>query len=312
MAKIFITGITGFLGSGIANVLCNQGHDVIATYREDSSKDLCREFNDHINWVLQDKADLWIDKIISYSPAIVIHSAWLGVGHLDRDNWETQSLNIDFLRTILYITQKSAAKKFIGMGSQAEYGVFNGCINENYTVNPTEAYGRLKLVCAELVKQFCNQYNIDWYWLRLFSFFGKGEADNWLIPALVKKMVKDKSMDLTAGEQKYSYLYVSDLGFAVNKIITNTGKSGIYNISGKKVIALRELVEHIRDKINPSFELNFGKLPYRSNQSMHMQGDSGKFVSEFGEIDVSDFNVSILDTVEYLTRKFKDQVNEGI
>ncbi|RWY50190.1 NAD-dependent epimerase/dehydratase family protein [Mucilaginibacter gilvus] len=308
MAKIFITGITGFLGSGIAQVLINQGHQLIANYRESSSKELCREFEGRVIWILQDDDNVWAEKVIAFSPSVIIHSAWLGVGHQDRDNWDVQSQNIDFLRIILTVVQKSGAPKFIGMGSQAEYGVYSGSINEDQPINPTEAYGRIKLVCAELVKQYCSQYGIDWYWLRLFSFFGKGEADHWLIPSLVKKIVNGESMDLTLGEQKYSYLYVSDLGLAVNKIITNSGKSGIYNISGKKVVVLRDLVKNIRDKINPSFSLNFGKLPYRVNQSMHMQGDSGKFVTEFGDFDVSDFDVAISDTVEYLKMKFKDKL----
>jgi len=306
MAKIFITGITGFLGAGVASVLIDHGHQVIANYRESSSLDLCREFEDQVIWILQDHENGWIDKIVAFSPSVIIHSAWLGVGHSDRDNWQVQSLNINFLSTVLEIARRSGAKKFIGMGSQAEYGVYNGCINEEQPVNPTEAYGRIKVICAELVKQFSNQYQMEWYWLRLFSFFGKGEADNWLIPSLIKTMISGESMALTAGEQKYSYLYVSDLGIAINKITTNKGKTGIYNISGKKILALRELVESIRDQVNPSFTLNFGGLPYRVNQSMHMQGDSNKFVSAFGEFDVTDFEVALSETVEHLTMKFKD------
>ncbi|TFF35532.1 NAD-dependent epimerase/dehydratase family protein [Mucilaginibacter psychrotolerans] len=312
MDKVFITGISGFLGSNIAKVLLNNGHQIIANYREGSSKELCLEFGEHITWILQDEQDEWVDKVIAWSPSVIIHSAWLGVGHQHRDSWEMQSLNIDYLQKILTIAGRSKAKQFIGLGSQGEYGVYDGCIDENYPLAPTEAYGRVKLVCAELVKQYAAQYGIAWYWLRLFSFFGKGEANNWLIPSLVKKILTESDMDLTAGEQKYSYLYVNDLGLAVNKIIAKGGTSGIYNISGKKIMALKDLVGNIRDKINPSFQLNFGKLPYRANQSMHLQGNSAKFVKTFGEFDVSDFDASLSATIEYFTNKFKEQLNEGI
>jgi nucleoside-diphosphate-sugar epimerase len=308
MGKVFITGISGFLGSNIAKVLLNNGHEVVANYRESSSKELCRGFEEKVTWILQDEQSEWIEKVIALLPSVVIHAAWLGVGHQDRNNWEIQSLNIDYLQKILTIAGKSSSKQFIGLGSQAEYGVYNGCIDEDHALAPTDAYGRVKLVCNELVKQYAVQYNINWYWLRLFSFFGKGEADNWLIPSLVKRMMNNNEMDFTAGEQKYSYLYVNDLGLAINKIITNGGKSGIYNISGKKVLALKDLIEFIRDNINSSFQLNFGRLPYRSNQSMHMQGNSERFVKEFGEFDVSDFDTSLLATIEYLAKKFKDQL----
>lgn len=312
MAKILLTGITGFLGSNIASVLVGQGHLIVATYRSTSSKELCAGFEDKVQWVLQDSEDEWMEEVIAAAPSVIIHSAWLGVGHQQRDHWDTQAQNISYLQKLLQIAAAAKTKKFIGLGSQAEYGQFNGCINEDHPLNPMEAYGRVKILCAELLKQFCNQHQMDWYWLRLFSFFGRGEADHWLIPSMVKKMIIGTGMDFTAGEQKYAYLYVKDLGIAINNIIATEGCSGTYNISGKNLIALKTLIEGIRDKINSSFQLNFGKLPYRANQSMHIQGDSAKFTATFGEFDVSDFDSSMLKTLEYFKKKFNDHINEGI
>jgi nucleoside-diphosphate-sugar epimerase len=301
MAKVFITGITGFLGANIGRVLVNNGHQVIATLRDGSSTELCKDYSDKVNWV-QQNADDWVSLVCAYTPQIIIHCAWIGVGHHDRDNWDNQHLNINYLYKVLEITKRSCADKFIGLGSQAEYGQFEGVVTEDYPVKPTEAYGRVKVICAELIKQYCTQHRINWYWLRLFSFFGKGESEKWLIPSLVKRMHTDTQMDFTAGEQKYAYLYVNDLGLAINSIITQQGKSGIYNISGKKVLTLRCLIEHIRDKVNSSFQLNFGALPYRQNQAMHMQGDSATFVNEFGEFDVSNFDQALSDTIDYLKK----------
>jgi nucleoside-diphosphate-sugar epimerase len=313
MAKIFLTGITGFLGSNVAGYLIDNGHDVVAIYRPISNRDLCSDYIDKVEWILQNEnSDNWIQKVIDTSPQVVIHAAWLGVGHQERDCWETQFLNIKFLETILYIAHKSNATKFLGLGSQAEYGLYNGCINESEALNPYEAYGCIKIICSEMVKQYCVYNKISWYWLRLFSFFGKGESEKWLIPSLVKKILYSDEMDLTSGEQKYTFLYVNDLARAINKIIVSNGNSGIYNISGGKLVMLRSVVEDIRNKINSSFKLNFGKLSYRTNQSMHMQGDSSKFIKEFGEFELSNFESSLSDTIEYLKLKFNNQINESI
>ncbi|TWR31170.1 NAD(P)-dependent oxidoreductase [Mucilaginibacter pallidiroseus] len=311
MAKIFITGITGFLGSNIAEYLINEEHDVTAIYRPSSSRERCNQYYSSVNWILQDDLGDWQDAVIKSSPDVIVHSAWLGVGHLERDDWNIQVANIDFLKSLLFIASKSEASKFISLGSQAEYGIFEGTIDEEYPTSPTEAYGCVKVVCSELVKQFCNYHKIDWFWLRLFSFFGKGEADNWLIPSMVKRMFTGTEMDFTAGEQKYSYLYVSDLALAVNNITTKNGVSGIYNISGKNVLKLKTLITDIRDHINPSFQLNFGNLPYRKNQPMHMQGNSSKFVKEFGEFDVTDFKSAMLNVLDDLKQKITHN-NEGI
>jgi len=303
MAKVFITGITGFLGSNIARYLSNNGHEVIGLYRHGSSLKLLEAIEDKITLVLQD--DDWINGIISYKPQIVVHAAWVGVGHSDRDNWNSQLLNIDYLKQVLTTAKDAGAIKFIGLGSQAEYGIFNGMIDENYPADPKEAYGCVKMICTEFVKQYCTYYGMDWYWLRLFSFYGKGESEKWLIPSMVKKMITEKEVDLTAGEQKYAYLYVEDLGLAINNIISKQGRSGIYNISGGSLIMLKDLVANIRNIVNKSFKLNFGKLPYRPNQPMHMQGDSLKFKKEFGEFEVSNFDSSLVTTINALVKRFK-------
>jgi len=303
MAKVFITGITGFLGSSIARYLVDKGHDIIGLYRHGSSLQLLESIENKITLVLQEND--WVSNIISHKPHVVIHAAWAGVGHNDRDNWDSQLLNIDYLKQVLTIGKNSGAVKFIGLGSQAEYGTFNGMIDEHYPASPKEAYGCVKVICTEFVKQYCNYYDINWYWLRLFSFYGKEESERWLIPSMVKKMLTEKEMDLTEGEQRYAYLYVGDLGLAINNIIVKPGRSGIYNISGSSLIKLRDLVERIRDVVNKSFTLNFGRLPYRANQSMHIQGNSLKFKKEFGEFEVSDFDASLLATINGLIKRFK-------
>ncbi|WP_295794821.1 NAD(P)-dependent oxidoreductase [Mucilaginibacter sp.] len=303
MARVFITGITGFLGSNIARYLLEARHDVVAIYRENSSRDLCLTYIENVTWIIKDDSDEWINSVANGKIDVVIHAAWLGVGHRERNNWDHQFLNINFLQKVLQVTQKSGAKKLIGLGSQAEYGVFNGCIGENHPLNANEAYGHVKIICSEIIKQFCSYNNIDWYWLRLFSFFGKGESDTWLIPSLIKKITISDEIDLTLGAQKYAYLYVDDLGLAINKIINSQGNPGTYNISGASLLALKDLIQRIRDYINPKFKLNFGALPYRPNQSMHIQGDSAKFVEAFGAFEVSNFDKSLLKTIDYFLKK---------
>jgi nucleoside-diphosphate-sugar epimerase len=305
MAKIFLTGITGFLGSNIAEFLIGQGHAVTAIYRPGSSRDLCNEYIEKVAWILLDENDQWIKSVLETRPTVIVHSAWIGVGHQERNDWDRQYLNVAFLEKLLFIAGELCIDKFVGLGSQAEYGMFNGCINEEYPLNAVEAYGCVKIICAEIIRQYCGYHKIDWYWLRLFSLFGKGESEKWLIPSLIKKIILNEQMDLTGGEQKYSYLYVKDLGFAINNMMAKHGKSGIYNISGKKPTTLKCLIERIRDIMDPSFELNFGKLPYRANQSMHMQGDSFKFIEAFGEFEISDFDSAIVETIKLLKKNLE-------
>jgi nucleoside-diphosphate-sugar epimerase len=77
--------------------------------------------------------------------------------------------------------------------------------------------------------------------------------------------------------------------------------SGIYNISSSKAISLLELTEKILKIIKPiSSQINFGAIPYRVNQSMHIQGSTYKLEKALGmKIDEIDFDDSLTRVVEY-------------
>jgi nucleoside-diphosphate-sugar epimerase len=291
--KILLTGATGFLGSHIAENLLVHDFELILTKREKSSLANCQSFMNNVKWVNKD-SELWVDQIIEFKPDIIIHAAWNGVSSTNREDWNSQLSNIDFMFQLMKIAGKSNIRKFISLGSQAEYGQFDGKIAEDYPLNPTSSYGAIKLAVLEHLKSFCEDKCIDWYWLRVFSVFGERENERWLIPSVIKKMLSGSNeMDFTLGEQKYAYLYASDFAASISNVVIKDAASGIYNLSSNNPVSLKELLNTIRDSINPDFSLNFGAIPYRLNQSMHIEGDSTKFNQAFGQIDSSDFKIKL-------------------
>jgi UDP-glucose 4-epimerase len=303
MHKVLITGITGFLGSHIAENLIANNIKVIGLKRKNSNIWRCQEFATKIDWIDIDDEGLFKNELTKYSFDTIIHGAWIGVESNDRDNWSLQSKNIQFLVELLDVAKEVGVKKFIFLGSQAEYGNIDGKISEENKSQALNAYGSIKLACLEIVKTFCNTKDINWIWLRLFSLFGENENENWLIPSLIKSMLNDKQMDFTPGEQKYAYLYVKDFALIINKIITMSVYSGIYNISSNKIRTIKSLIEDIRNSVNPKFILNFGALNYRDNQSMHMEGDILKLSSQIGDIEFTDYNIALQNTIKYYLKK---------
>jgi UDP-glucose 4-epimerase len=303
MHKVLITGITGFLGSNIAKNLIDNDIQVIGLKRESSDIWRCQEFKEKIIWIDIDNQGLFKDQLSKHTFDTVIHGAWLGVESDDRNNWELQSKNILFLIHLLDVAKEVGVKKFIFLGSQSEYGNIDGKITEEHNTKSISAYGSIKLACLEIVKTYCNTNDINWIWLRLFSLFGEKENENWLIPSLIKSIIQDKQMDFTLGEQKYAYLYVKDLAKIINKIIIKSVQSGIYNVSSNEIRTIKSLIEDIRNYINPTFILNFGALPYRQNQSMHIEGDMYKLRNQIGEIQFTDYSIALRNTINYYTKK---------
>jgi nucleoside-diphosphate-sugar epimerase len=298
---ILITGITGFLGSHIAKSLVDK-YNVIGLKRKKSNIWRCENFKDKVIWIDIDTDTDYKNELSKYSLDTIIHGAWIGVESQEREDWSVQSKNIYFLLELLQVAKKTATEKFIFLGSQAEYGNITGVVTEVHECEAINAYGSIKLACLEIVKTFSKNHNINWIWLRLFSLFGEKEKETWLFPSLIEKLKSDNQMDFTLGEQMYAYLYIKDFVSIIDKIVALKIQSGIYNVSSDIVRPIRSFLEEIRDRINPEFQLNFGMLPYRDNQSMHIQGSMNKLNSQIGKIDFTDFSIAIENTIKYYNK----------
>lgn len=241
----------------------------------------------------------WHEAFRLFQPEAVFNLAWDGVSSADRVRWSKQVRNIRLQQELLDLSAECGVKKFIGTGSQSEYGDFEGVIDESFPVNPKTAYAAAKLACLDLLRCFCEINQIEWYWFRLFPLFGPGESDRWLIPSLIKEMCTHTSMDLTLGEQCLPYLYVGECAKAIVSPLQTDDKSGIYNVCADNPRPLKELVTMIKDKVNPAFKLNFGALPYRFGQSMFMGSHTDKLARNLYTLDTTSFETHLQETINH-------------
>lgn len=303
--RVFLTGASGFIGSYLFRDLVNSGHEVLALKRATTNLYRIEDCKEKAIWI--DESYSFEEDLIAFKPDIIFHLAWKGVSANDRVDWVMQESNIQMLQTLLNIAAKCGTKKFVGVGSQAEYGAFESKIDESYAANPNSAYGAIKYACLTILKIYCELYGINWYWFRIFPCFGPTEDDNWLIPSLIKSICTQDHMDLTPGEQKLAYLYVVEVAHSIfSSIDDNQSQSGVYNVCSDNPVPLKSLVTSIRDMVNPTFQLNFGVLQYRPGQCMYMEGDTTKLHNKLYKINTHTFNDNLKDTVEYYIKKFSD------
>jgi len=304
--KVVLTGATGFIGSSIAKSLLEKGYQVYATHRTSSSFEKCSNFIDKINWINTDFQD-WKQKIKDINPDQLIHVAWGGIGAKDRNNWDIQIRNFWFSKELFDLAKECGIKKVIGIGSQAEYGVYEFPVNEETVPKPQDAYGATKTLTANYLRNLYEGSQTEWYWVRIFSVFGEGENSEWLMPTVISKLLRNESIHLTHCQQKYNYLYIGDFlsdFMAVVNCLQN--RSGIYNLCNKDSIELKELLLQIADIMNISPELlEFGKIRYRDNQNMLIAGDNSKFRAIFlgGLTQSRDLRTGLLNTIDYFKNK---------
>ena len=304
--KILLTGATGFIGSNIAKGLLSKGYEVFAIHRASSSFEKCIPFKEQINWINTDNHD-WKEQIIAIKPDQIIHAAWGGIEAADRNNWDIQIHNFWLSKKIFDLANECGIKKVIALGSQAEYGTYGFPVTETTTPMPNDAYGSVKILTANYLRNLFENSPTEWYWIRIFSVFGEGENSGWLMPIVISKLLKNQPIQLTPCEQQYNYLYIEDFVnqfLAVVKYTKNI--SGIYNLCSSESIVLKDLLIQIANRMGASSQLlQFGAITYRPEQNMLISADNSKFKKCFSmedEIQIG-LTTGLKKTIEYYKNK---------
>ena len=229
---------------------------------------------------------------------MLIHAAWGGVRGIGREDREIQIENIRMSNELYSFY---SYKQIIALGSQAEYGYYEGPVSEDHELNPQMLYAKAKVTSMHELQTYCDSKGIEWQWIRVFTVFGEKQAGG-LISLAINNCKKGVELfDTTEGNQVFSYLYTKDFAKAICQVIGSRGKSGVYNISQPlDEHSNRDILETIKQMMGSTIQYNYGAVPYAKDQVMLMSGSVDKFEKAFGPIPYTDFRVALQNTINSL------------
>jgi UDP-glucose 4-epimerase len=273
MNRVLVTGGAGFVGARLVRRLIEQGREVALLLRATSNPrrlvgvlERCTVLHGDLSNLEALRAPLQ-----SFAPEGVLHLAWEGVKGADRND-PVQLSNVTTSIGLFRLTGEIGCANFVGLGSQAEYGLLSGRIDEQAPTRPTTTYGAAKLATACVLERAAAAAGRPFAWLRLFSSYGPDDDPNWLIPYLIRKLLAGERPHLTKAEQIWDYIHVDDVAAAILAAL-DTGAHGVFNLGSGQGRPLRDIVERLRDAINPSLPLGFGEVDYRPDQVMHLESE---------------------------------------
>jgi nucleoside-diphosphate-sugar epimerase len=273
--KVLLTGTTGFVGSYVLRrFLADSEAQVAVLLRRTSDTWRIADVLERAAVVRADLADEEALRaaVAEAHPHLVVHMAWRGVGSRFRND-AMQVANIAETCRLLRLAHEAGAAAFVSVGSQAEYGPCRGAVGEEAPARPTTLYGIAKLSACLLAGRLCEEYGMRFAWLRLFSSYGPKDSGEWLIPYVIRSLLRGERPALTEGEQVWDYLYVEDAAEAIYRVAASPQASGVFNLGSGSTQTIRSVVEGIRDRIDESLALGFGEKPYRPDQVMHLEAD---------------------------------------
>jgi UDP-glucose 4-epimerase len=278
--KIILTGATGFVGSFIVKQIIKDGNIPIILLRQNSVTERIKEISGYQSITYSSLLDEdTISRIKSFQPDILIHLGWHGVSGKERNESYQITDNLDLTLDTVKLAHQVGCNKWIGVGSQAEYGNPNRQVDELFPTQPTTIYGKAKLASCWASAGLCQAFNLESAWVRIFSLYGIGDEPHWLIPYLIKEMSLGNSPKLTKCEQMWDYLYIDDAARGILSVAYSEA-NGIFNLGSGEVNPLKHVVEIIRELVNPSIEPEYGAIDYRPDQVMHLQADIKRLVDK--------------------------------
>ena len=230
------------------------------------------------------------------------HIAWGGTGANRDKSTELQSRNIFYTLEAVKAAKTLGCTRFIGAGSQAEYGPKDlDMIGPDTPTEPVTPYGISKLAAGKLSRLLCQELSMEWIWPRIFSVYGIYEKENTMISTALHAFRRGEPTAFTPAEQIWDYLYSKDAGKAYY-LIGEKGRAGsVYCVGSGQGRPLRHYIEEMAElagsgKIVPGI----GKRPYPPGKRTNLCADIRTLTEDTGFVPEYSFEKGILETLSWM------------
>ena len=260
--KIALTGSTGFVGRQILRSLIRENFTVCALVRDPTRLDPSALGYENLKVV-------HVEDIFSEEPSrlaknlagvdTLIHAAW----YVDPSDYLNSTRNIDCLKGTIVLARafsQSGGRRFVGIGTCAEYATSSELITEDTPLAPSSLYAACKASAFQVLNELSMLQRFSFSWCRLFYLYGDGEKSGRLVPYLRNKLGNGLEVELSSGNQMRDWLEVS----AAADLIVETALSdrqGAFNVCSGIGVSVRDFATRIADEYGRADLLRFARRP---------------------------------------------------
>lgn len=285
MRRAVITGPTGEIGVALIELLVKNNIEVLAICRPNSKRRkfiLESEFVNVIECELEE-----LDSISGTEEKydVFYHFGWIASYGEERENIRIQQKNLRCEELAVRLAERLGCKRFIGAGSQAEYGRKNVPLTEEMEMYPETLYGMTKYIAGQNCKKLCESLNIEHCWVRVCSVYGPCDGPNTLITYIIKQLYNNEDIELTPCEQIWDYLFSEDAADAFYRIGISKNVAEEYVLGsgeGKPLIRYIEDVQRLALELGKNTRCLVGSKKYSDSQMMYLCTDISKISSDMG------------------------------
>ena len=282
--KVFITGISGFIGQYLSTRLQSNGYTVYGLYQTEETKDK-NDIPEENKFVadLMDKDK--IEAIISeVKPDFVIHLAAKTEVALSFDNYIEVS-QVNYVGTVILAEANRKLnpnlKLFLMASTMETYGhqdKLDGAFTELTEQKPMAPYAVAKLAAEKYLKYMRFAYSFPATMIRQTNAYGRTDNDFFVVERIITQMLSGNVCNLGEPKPIRNFLYIDDLIDLYMAVLTNVDKAKdeIFVTGPDNALTIEELANEIKSILKWDGTINWHTIPQRPGEIFYLNSNPAK------------------------------------
>lgn len=303
MAKVVVTGGSGFIGSHVVDALVDAGHQVtVVDYR------VCPHRSD-VSFEDVDLMDLSSVLAATKGAEHIFHLAAVSnVNYAYKYPVYSTALNVMGTTHILEAARINGAQR-VHLASTV--WVYNGAPNGKlvdetvpfYLEGAGHIYTSSKMAAEMVCHNYHQLYQVPFTILRYGIPYGPRMREELLIPIFIKKALTGQPLTISGkGEQYRNFVYVQDLAEAHILVMNDSAANQTYNLEGQRKVTVLEVAEGIKKLLGDQVRLEF--VPARPGDFGGKEVAAGKAHRELDWYPIVSFEEGLKRTLDWFRQKW--------
>lgn len=255
--KCLVTGVAGFIGSSLADLLLSEGHEVVgidcfADYypREIKESNLSNARSEaRFSFVEDDLLTADLDALLAGVDWVFHQAAQAGVRASWGESFDVYVRNnISVTQRLLERARESRIEKLVYASSSSVYGDSPDLpLRESARPQPVSPYGVTKLAAEHLCYLYHVNYGVPTVSLRYFTVYGPRQRPDMAFNKFIRSALTGGEIVVHGdGEQTRDFTYISDICNANLLAAQSDAVGRVFNVGGGS----RVTVNHVLDVLS--------------------------------------------------------------
>ena len=311
--KIAIIGSHSFSGNSYAaHVLKNE-----ACLTVSRSPRLSSQFDARLDGNFSDEKIVWnvnddssevikaiqrnkVNTVVNFAAQSMVGQSWNYPEDWYQANVESLAKFVNRLRN------ETEVERFIHFTTPEVYGSTEGWIKESFNFAPNTPYAVSRAAGDWHLRALHENFNFPVIFTRAANVYGEHQQLYRIVPRIILSALTGKKIPLQGGGKSIrSFIHISDVNTALNRVVTS-GKIGeTYHISTNELITIHDLVQKIATRMNVDLDNLVEVAPDRPGKDLAYQLDSEKIRTELGWRDEINLDQGIDRTIAWVERNLE-------